>query len=192
VNYQYFNDYFRASADVMCRIADDTNSINVAAEHIFATLKSGGTVFWFGNGGSASDAQHLAAELVGRFEVNRNAFASIALNTDTSIITALANDFGYETIFERQIEALGRPGDLVVGISTSGRSPSVLKGLSKARAKGLSVVGFTGLNIHNFQEFCDVIVSIPSERTCHIQEGHIAVGQSICGYVEQKFEEDLV
>jgi D-sedoheptulose 7-phosphate isomerase len=141
-------------------------------EICFQTLRNGGRILVCGNGGSAADAQHFAAELVGRFERERNAYAAIALSTDTSIITALANDYGIERIFSRQVQALGRPGDVLVAISTSGNSPNVLEAALAAREKGMKVAAMTGEGGGRLGPLADVLLAVPSKRTARVQEIH--------------------
>jgi D-sedoheptulose 7-phosphate isomerase len=149
-----------------------------------AALRSGGRVLFCGNGGSAADAQHLAAELSGRFEMNRPAMAGLALTTDTSALTAIANDFGYESVFARQVEAMGRPGDVLYAISTSGNSPNVLAAAEAARARGMSVVGVTGLGGGKLAGLSDVLLDVPASKAARVQELHIAMGHMVCGIVE--------
>lgn len=141
-------------------------------------------VLLFGNGGSAADAQHLAAEFVNRFRINRQPLAAIALTTDTSVITSIANDFGYNLIFEKQVQALGVAGDIAIGISTSGNSENVIKGLLAARAQGLVTVGFTGQK-GQMESICDHLIWLDSNDTPRIQEGHITIGHIICELVEK-------
>lgn len=149
------------------------------------SLASGGKLLFFGNGGSAADAQHLAAELVVRYRVNRRPLAALALTTDTSILTACSNDFSYEDIFARQIEALARPGDVAIGISTSGQSPNVIKALKAARAMGVVTAGFSGRDGGAMHHVCDALVVIPSDITARIQEMHILLGHVLCDALEQ-------
>lgn len=151
-------------------------------------VRAGGKLLLFGNGGSAADAQHLAAELVVRYQTDRPAIAALALTTDTSALTACANDLGYEHVFSRQIEALGRPGDVAVGISTSGRSPNILAALAAARAGQLHTVGLTGSDGAAMQALCDVVLSVPSRVTARIQEMHIFLGHMLCKALEQRLE----
>ena len=153
-------------------------------------IKSGGKVMFFGNGGSAADSQHLATELTVRFINNRPAIAALALTTDTSALTAIGNDLGYDELFARQIEALGRAGDVAIGISTSGRSPNVIKGLQQARAMGIVPAAFGGGDGGELVGLADPLLLIPSTTTARIQEMHIAVGQMLCGALE--IELDLV
>jgi phosphoheptose isomerase len=148
------------------------------------TLRGGGKILLFGNGGSAADAQHVAAELVGRFERDRAALAAIALTTDTSALTALANDFGFEHVFGRQVEALGRPGDAVIAISTSGSSPNVLNGVAAARRLGLATVGLCGAPGSQLAAAVDVAIEASLERTAAIQEVHLAVEHVLCRALE--------
>ena len=149
-----------------------------------ATLHQGGKILWCGNGGSAGDSQHLAADIVGRFRRNRRALASIALTTDTSILTAVANDHGFETVFSRQVEAFGNAGDLLVGISTSGNSPNVVAALRQARSQGLVTVAFTGRGGGNCAAFADHLFDVASGDTARIQEAHILAGHLLCDWIE--------
>jgi len=150
-----------------------------------ASLKAGGKIVFFGNGGSAADAQHLAAELLVRYRTNRKALAALALTTDTSTLTACANDFAYEDIFSRQVEALVRPGDVVVGISTSARSPNVLKALRAAKDLGAFTAGLAGRDGGDMVALCDATLIVPSMVTARIQEMHILLGHALCDLVEQ-------
>lgn len=164
-----------------------TADIERLALRIAATLSSGGRVFWIGNGGSAADCQHLAAEMVGRFQRERNGLSAIALTTDTSILTSVANDFGFEAIFARQIEALGRPGDLLMGLSTSGNSPNVLAAMQRAADLGLYRAGLTGARGGRLVEHTDHCLIVPSTNTARIQEAHILIGHLLCDLVETRF-----
>ncbi|MBI4460363.1 MAG: D-sedoheptulose 7-phosphate isomerase [Acidobacteria bacterium] len=158
------------------------------AERIAAALASGGTIYWFGNGGSAADAQHLAAELVGRLRRSREAFASVALTTNASILTAVANDISYEEVFARQVEALVRPSDVLIGISTSGNSDNVIRALQAGRDKNAFTVGWTGNSGGRLAEAAELCLRIPSQDTQRIQEAHITVGHILCGIVEDLLE----
>ncbi len=149
-------------------------------------VRAGGKILLFGNGGSAADAQHLAAELVIRYKADRAPIAAIALTTDTSALTAAGNDLGYEAIFERQVEALGKPHDVAVGFSTSGNSPNVLRGLVQAKAMGLRTLGFTGGSGGQMRALCDVSIVIASPVTARIQEMHITLGHVLCKALEQR------
>ncbi len=158
--------------------------VAAAAAALAACFRSGGKVLLFGNGGSAADAQHLAAEFVGRFLAERPALPAVALTTDTSALTALANDFGFEQVFARQIEALGRPGDVAVAISTSGRSANVVAGARAARAAGMRSIGVLGSPGAPLEEFVDVAITVASESVPSIQETHLAIEHALCGAVE--------
>ena len=149
------------------------------------SVQTGGKVMFFGNGGSAADSQHLATELAVRYKTDRAAIPAIALTTDTSALSAIGNDFGFDHLFSRQIEALGRKGDVVIGISTSGTSPNVIKALKQAREQGIVTIGFTGATGGDMVELCDVILRVPSKTTARIQEMHITLGQMLCGALEQ-------
>ncbi|MFT5206530.1 MAG: D-sedoheptulose 7-phosphate isomerase [Candidatus Omnitrophota bacterium] len=159
-------------------------SIEEAAEAIVSAVNSGNKILFFGNGGSASDSQHLAAEFVGRYETERRPLPAIALTTDTSIITAVANDYGYDTIFERQIIALGVSGDVAVGISTSGNSANVNLAIIAAKKQGLKTIGFSGNDGGELAKLVDTSINIPSNTTAHIQEAHIMVGHVLCKLVD--------
>lgn len=149
-----------------------------------ATLRAGGKILWCGNGGSAGDSQHLAAEVVGRFRRARQGLASIALTTDTSILTAVANDYGFDVVFSRQVEALGNPGDLLVGVSTSGNSRNVIAALEAARSRGLVTVAFTGAGGGKLAALADHLFAVASRDTARIQEAHILAGHMLCDWIE--------
>ncbi len=175
-----------ASAAVKMELAArGTAAVKAAVLSITEALAAGNKVMLMGNGGSAADAQHIAAELVGRFKLERGALPAISLCTDPSVITAVGNDYGYEYLFARQVEALARPGDVAVGITTSGRSPNVLKALQTARSLGCITIGLTGQNPGGLQDICDILVSVPSDVTARVQEAHTAVGHVICELVER-------
>ncbi len=149
-----------------------------------AALRQGHKILFAGNGGSAADAQHLAAELVSRYAYDRPGLPAIALTTDTSVLTAIGNDYGYDYLFARQLEAVGAAGDVFFGISTSGRSPNVLNAFDAARPKGLVTVGMTGRGGGQMEGRCDYLLRVPSDSTPRIQEGHIAIGHAICQIIE--------
>jgi D-sedoheptulose 7-phosphate isomerase len=155
-----------------------------AAEIIVDALRTGRKLLLAGNGGSAADAQHLAAELVVRFKKARDALPAIALTTDSSILTAVGNDLGFEQLFARQVLALGQPGDVLLAISTSGRSPNILAACRTARERGLSVIGFTGADGEPMRPCCDVVVQVPSNDTPFIQQVHITLGHTLCAIAE--------
>jgi D-sedoheptulose 7-phosphate isomerase len=155
------------------------------AAAIVTALRAGNKLLLIGNGGSAADAQHIAAEIVGRYKQERPAYAAIALTTDTSALTAIGNDYGYDEVFARQVEGLGRHGDVLLAISTSGRSPSILAALRKARERGLTTIGFTGTKGVTMAERCDLLLVAPSDDTPIIQQIHLATAHGICAVVEQ-------
>lgn len=161
--------------------------IERAAGWIVECLRAGGKLFFFGNGGSASDSQHLAAEFVGRYEKERRGLPAIALTTDTSILTAVGNDYSFETIFSRQIEALGRKGDLAFGLSTSGNSPNVLMGIQRAREAGLRTVALTGRDGGKLKTAADLSIVVPVQKTSRIQECHILIGHVLCELADEAF-----
>jgi D-sedoheptulose 7-phosphate isomerase len=148
-------------------------------------IERGGRILWAGNGGSAADCQHLAAELIGRFETERRALPAIALTTDTSTLTALANDYGYESVFSRQVAAIGRKGDVLIAISTSGSSPNILRALSTAADMGLHRVLWTGAAGGTCAEHAEFCIKVPSANTARIQEAHILIGHFLCSLIEQ-------
>ena len=149
-------------------------------------LKSGGKVMFCGNGGSAADSQHLAAELTGRFIDDRVPLAGLALSTDTSALTCIANDYSFDDVFARQVVALGRPGDVLIGISTSGNSRNVLRAVEQARMKQVHVIGLLGKGGGELAQWCDIAIIVPSDVTARIQESHILIGHTLCGLVEQQ------
>jgi D-sedoheptulose 7-phosphate isomerase len=159
--------------------------INRIAETCVAALARGNKVLLCGNGGSAADAQHLAGELVSRFMFDRPGLPAFALTTDSSVMTAIANDYGYEHVFARQVEAVGTKGDVLVALSTSGRSPNILAALRTAREKGIATIGFTGRTGGDMPSLCDIVYRAPADETPKIQEGHIVVGHIVCGVVER-------
>ena len=175
-------EHEQAIADMKTECRTD---ISHFAEACRAAIAGGHTVYLMGNGGSACDCQHFAAELVGRFQKERRAMASVALTTDTSILTALANDYGFEAVFVRQVEALVQAGDVVVGITTSGNSPNILKALAKAREFGAVTVGLTGRTGGKMKELCDICIRITSDVTARIQEAHLLVEHMVCQRLEE-------
>jgi D-sedoheptulose 7-phosphate isomerase len=148
-------------------------------------LDNGRTIFFCGNGGSAADAQHLAAELVGRFQTERLGLPAVALTTDTSILTSIGNDYGFELVFARQVQALVRSADLVVGITTSGNSPNVVRALEAARTQGAVTVGMTGQTGGRLAKLCDLCLQVPSNVTARIQEAHILIGHIVCQMIDE-------
>ena len=171
---------------VMEGIKELSPIISDIANEIIKTYQNRKKVVLFGNGGSAADAQHIAAEFVGKFYKDRESLPALAFHTNTSVVTATANDFGYEFIFERQVSSFVEVEDVVIGLSTSGNSPNVIKGLEKANEKGAVTVGFTGGKPNQIERIVDYCLKIPSNDTPRIQEGHITVGHIICYLVEKK------
>lgn len=168
-------------------LADEAilSTVKDAAEACIHSLRNGCKILLAGNGGSAADAQHIAGEFVSRFAFDRPGLPAIALTTDTSVITAIGNDYGYEILFARQIQAHGKKGDVFFGYSTSGKSPNILRALEEAKNKGLVCIGMTGNNNGPMLGLCDYLLQVPSEDTPKIQEGHLVLGHIICGLVEK-------
>lgn len=183
---EYFQETIMSASATLMRGSSQVSSIVRAADLIARALRNGSKILWCGNGGSAADSQHLAAELVGRFAKNRGPLASLALTTDSSVITALGNDYGFETIFSRQIMAIGRSGDILVCISTSGESQNILEAAKAASKIGLTTIAFTGLAECTLDLLVDISIKAQTNVTAHIQESHICWGQAICGYVEKE------
>ena len=173
------------TAKVILDTKEQAKLISDISKEIIKAYKNKKKVVLFGNGGSAADAQHIAAEFVGKFYMNRESLPALAFHTNTSVVTATANDFGYDLIFERQVSSLVNEGDVVIGISTSGNSPNVLKGLEKAKEKGAVIIGFTGQKENKIEKLVTYCLKIPSVDTPRIQEGHITVGHTICYLVEK-------
>ena len=161
-------------------------AVGQAAALATRALQSGGKLMFCGNGGSAADSQHLAAELTGRFIQDRRPLAALALSTDTSALTCIANDYSFDEVFARQVQGLGRAGDVLVGISTSGNSRNVIRAVEEAKALGMSVIGLLGRDGGALLELCDVAIVVPSQVTARIQESHILIGHTLCGLIEQQ------
>ena len=178
-----FDEHNKVASD--CKKKLQSSFLNVTKICV-SSLKSKKKILFFGNGGSASDAQHLATELTVRFSKNRKAIPAISLATDTSAITAIGNDFGFGFIFSRQIEAIGNTGDVAIGISTSGKSENVINGLKKAKQMGLNCLALTGKHTKDVDKLCDQVISIPADNTSRVQEMHIMIGQMLCNAIEFK------
>lgn len=176
----------RAAADLYAQLesacADD---VAAAADAVVDAYRAGCKLLVFGNGGSAADAQHIAAEFVGRFELERDSLPALALSVNTSAVTAIANDYGFDQVFARQLEGLGSPGDVALGITTSGGSPNVLEALRAARSAGMTTIGLTGGDGGQMRAACDHCMVVPSSSTPRIQEGHILMAHVLCEIVEQ-------
>jgi D-sedoheptulose 7-phosphate isomerase len=181
--------FFRRSQQAVEKASADAKfmtSVVGAAERVAASLKNGGKVLLAGNGGSAADAQHIAAELVGRFVNDRAPLAAVALTTDTSALTAIGNDYGFEQVFARQVSALARPGDVFIGISTSGKSPNIVAALNAARKLGMVNIGMTRDTTTPMHALCDVTIGVPATETALIQQIHITAAHAICHLVERE------
>ena len=186
-------DYLANSVKESCKVKNDSfkahrKNIRKVIDLLYETLKNGGKIVIFGNGGSAADAQHLAAEFVVRLKINRKAYPAIALTTDSSILTACANDFGFDMVFQRQVEALGRKGDVAIAISTSGNSQNVVLAVETAKKNKMKVVGFTGEGGGRMKGKCGILVDVKSNNTMRIQETHITFFHMICDAVETKLK----
>ena len=164
-----------------------TNQVEVAAQLCIDSLNNGGKILIFGNGGSAADAQHIAAEMVGRYKAERKGLPAIALTTDTSALTSIGNDYGYDRVFDRQVEALANKGDMAIGISTGGSSGNVISALKLAKEMGCRTIGFSGRDGGEMNTLCDVNLVVPAQDTPRIQEMHIVIGHTICHLVDQAF-----
>lgn len=185
----YIKNHFKESIDTKEQILKDENILDLikkVALEIIKAYKNGNKTLLAGNGGSAADAQHIAGELVSRFYFDRPGLASIALTTDTSILTAIGNDYGYEKVFSRQLEAQGLKGDIFIGISTSGNSANILKALEICKEKGIISIGLTGQSGGKMNELCDYCIKVPSSCTPRIQESHILIGHILCAIVEEE------
>ena len=178
---------FRTGTDLRKQVARDCGENIVDAAMLIARcLRGGGKLLLFGNGGSAADAQHLAAEFVGRFRIERQALAAIALTTDSSILTAVGNDYGFDQIFARQVQALGRPGDVAIGISTSGNSPNVTSAITQAAKQELKTIGLAGKDGGSLAKCVDISITVASTNVAMIQECHITIGHILCELVENE------
>ena len=184
---QFVLDEIQSSVDTKLKLKEDKELMTVVAavtDEVIAAYKRGNKTLLAGNGGSAADAQHIAAEFVSRFYFDRPGLASISLSSDPSVVTAIGNDYGYENLFARQIEAHGKPGDVFIAISTSGKSPNVLKAIQKAKEMGLKTVALTSSKGIEMAKMCDFGIQVPSAITPKIQECHICLGHAICAGVE--------
>ena len=181
-----FSEHLKTAQATLEYIAEP---LETAVKLCIDSLYSGGKILIFGNGGSAADAQHIAAEMVGRYKVERKGLAAIALTTDTSALTSIGNDYGYNHVFDRQVEALANEGDVVIGISTGGSSGNVISGLQTAKELGCKLIGFSGRDGGEMNSLCDVNLVVPAEDTPRIQEMHIVIGHTICHLIDQAFKD---
>ncbi|OOP57550.1 MAG: phosphoheptose isomerase [Candidatus Brocadia carolinensis] len=179
-------NYKKASTRKKALLLSHLDVIRKIAGTLITAFKNGHRLYLIGNGGSAADAQHIAGELIGRFKMNRRPLPAVALTTDTSVITALANDFGYDTCFARQVEALSSPGDIVLALSTSGNSKGILHAVQIAQDRGAITIGFTGEDGGLLKDAVDICLKIPSDNTPRIQECHITVGHVLCSLIEKE------
>lgn len=189
MNVEEIKTRFIESSDVKIKIAHDAElikKISDVADDIIKALKNGNKVLLCGNGGSAADAQHIAAELLGKFYMERKALPAVALNTNVSVLTAIANDYSYEDVFSRQVEGIGTSGDILIGISTSGNSKNILKAFKMAKKMNIKAVGLTGMGGGKMKDFSDICLTVPSEVTPRIQESHITIGHVICEIIEKE------
>jgi D-sedoheptulose 7-phosphate isomerase len=187
INSALLDNVFSEHSDVIKKTHEQiSKNIEISADMIANSLKSSGTIFWCGNGGSAADSQHIAAEFVGRFKKDRRPLRSISLTTDTSVLTCVANDYSYEEIFSRQLNALGRDGDVLVAITTSGQSENIKQALIQARNMGIKTIGLLGKNGGKCKDYSDISLIVPSDTTARIQEVHILIEHLLCELVEQK------
>ena len=182
-----FENELKAHLEVAQKTANLSSEVQKATQIIVDALKNGGRVLICGNGGSAADSQHFAAELSGRYKTERTPLAGIAITTDTSALTAIGNDYGYDEVFARQCAAIGRKGDVLVGISTSGNSKNALNAFEVARKIGMATIGFSGKGGGKMNEICDLNLVVPSDDTARIQEMHILIIHTICGGVDKAY-----
>ena len=178
-----FNDHIKTSN----LLHNLTGAVSTSAQLCIDCLKNNGKILIFGNGGSAADAQHIAAELVGRYKIDRQGLPAIALTTDSSALTSIANDFAFSHVFDRQVEAFANKGDVAIGISTSGRSENVINALKIATKLGCKTIGLSGQEVGMLNEIGDVTIAAPSKNTPRIQEMHIVIGHTICHIIDQQF-----
>ncbi|WP_456420253.1 D-sedoheptulose 7-phosphate isomerase [Methanocaldococcus infernus] len=184
-------DYFKESAEIKIKfIEENEEKLKEAIEKIIEALERGNKILICGNGGSAADAQHFAAELVGRFKLERKGLPAIALTTDTSILTAIGNDYSFDNIFERQVEALGKEGDVLIGISTSGNSENVIRAVKKAKELNIYTIGLLGKGGGKLKDLVDLALIVPSNNTPRIQECHVTIYHVICEEVEKRLFSD--
>jgi len=180
----------QASIDVKLQVLENKelqNTVARSVEALVTAFKAGNKVLFCGNGGSAADAQHLAAEFSGRFYTDREALPAEALHVNTSYMTAVANDYSYDVVYSRMVQGIGRKGDVLVGLSTSGNSSNIIKALEVAKQKGITTIGFTGATGGKMKDICDLLINVPSTDTPRIQESHILLGHIICQLVEEQY-----
>src|SRR3990167_7025280 len=185
----FIKEEIQKTSTVLSLIMQDTSllaTVEAIAQQCVHALRQNKKILFAGNGGSAADSQHLAAELVSRMRYDRPGLAAIALTTDTSVLTAIGNDYAYENVFCRQVESIGQPGDVLIGVTTSGKSPNILKALGVARTREMITIGFTGMRAPMMVERCDLVLHVPSAEIPKIQECHILFGHIICALIEEE------
>lgn len=181
------NSFIEEHIEVFKLLVEKNEMINTIALKCIESLENGGKIIFCGNGGSAADAQHIAAELTGRYKVARKGLAGVAVTTDTSALTAIGNDFGYDQVFARQVEAIANTGDVLIGFSTSGNSENVINAIITAKEMGCYCVGLTGRDGGKMNDCCDINLVVPSSNTPRIQECHIFIGHTICEFIDERF-----
>ena len=183
----YIENQFKELSEQLQSLQSSADKVEKIAKICITAIKNGHKVIWCGNGGSAAQSQHLAAELVGRYKINRPAMNSISLTVDTSNLTAIGNDYGYDVVFSRQLEGVGQKGDVLVGLSTSGNSKNVVLAFEQARKMGITTVALVGEKGGMMQDMADYALCVPATTSAHIQEMHIAIGHLICDLIEREF-----
>lgn len=183
----YIEQQFEELIAAAGAMKQQAGAIEKIAQLCAASLRAGGKIIFCGNGGSAAQSQHLAAELVGRYKLERPAMNALSLTVDTSNLTAIGNDYGYDAVFERQLEGVGRAGDVLIGLSTSGNSPNVLRAFGKAREMGITCIALVGRKGGQMLQQADLAIAAPADSSAHIQELHIATGHLICDLIEKEF-----
>lgn len=184
---QYVEEQFEQLSNQLLELKENSNKVVEIAQICIEAIRDGHKVIWCGNGGSAAQSQHLAAELVGRYKINRPAMNSISLTVDTSNLTAIGNDYGYDVIFSRQLQGVGQPGDVLIGLSTSGNSKNVISAFEMAKEKAIKTVALVGAKGGIMRDKADVTLCVPADTSAHIQEMHITVGHLICDLIEKEF-----
>lgn len=184
---EYIKNQFVELSEQLQKLQISAPDVEKIAEVCIEAIKKGNKIIWCGNGGSAAQSQHLAAELVGRYKINRPAMNSISLTVDTSNITAIGNDYGYDVVFSRQLEGVGQKGDVLVGLSTSGNSKNVVLAFEQAQKMGITTVGLVGNKGGIMKDMADYYIAVPADTSAHIQEMHIAIGHLICDLIEKEF-----
>lgn len=183
----YIKEQFLQLSDQLLKLRSDAKKVVEISQMCIHALQNGNKIIWCGNGGSAAQSQHLAAELVGRYKINRPAMNSISLTVDTSNLTAIGNDYGYDVVFSRQLEGVGKKGDVLIGLSTSGNSKNVLLAFEQAKKMGIKTIALVGIKGGMMSSLADAYLCVPGDTSAHIQEMHITVGHLICDLIEGKF-----